>query len=155
MACYISVPSRVSLSIGDWRILHLLRIILQLNFNEVWLFFIQTNQTWIRYVTLKRNYSQKCVILVLSHLLYIPKEIKIIHKRSHLNASSFKPNKTNRGCVKYLTVCWRVDCWLYAQRFFILHAENIKRINTMKQNVKQNKVHDEQIIVAKLRQENF
>ena len=155
MACYISVPSRVSLSIGDRRILHLLRIILQLNFNEVWLFFIQTNQTWIRYVTLKRNYSQKCVILVLSHLLYIPKEIKIIHKRSHLNASSFKPNKTNRGCVKYLTVCWRVDCWLYAQRFFILHAENIKRINTMKQNVKQNKVHDEQIIVAKLRQENF
>ena len=155
MACYISVPSRVSLSIGDQRILHLLRIILQLNFNEVWLFFIQTNQTWIRYVTLKRNYSQKCVILVLSHLLYIPKEITIIHKRSHLNASSFKPNKTNRGCVKYLTVCWRVDCWLYAQRFFILHAENIKRINTMKQNVKQNKVHDEQIIVAKLRQENF
>ena len=155
MACYISVPSRVSLSIGDRRILHLLRIILQLNFNEVWLFFIQTNQTWIRYVTLKRNYSQKCVILVLSHLLYIPKEITIIHKRSHLNASSFKPNKTNRGCVKYLTVCWRVDCWLYAQRFFILHAENIKRINTMKQNVKQNKVHDEQIIVAKLRQENF
>ena len=155
MACYISVPSRVSLSIGDWRILHLLRIILQLNFNEVRLFFIQTNQTWIRYVTLKRNYSQKCVILVLSHLLYIPKEITIIHKRSHLNASSFKPNKTDRGCVKYLTVCWRVDCWLYAQRFFILHAENIKRINTMKQNVKQNKVHDEQIIVAKLRQENF
>ena len=155
MACYISVPSRVSLSIGDRRILHLLRIILQLNFNEVWLFFIQTNQTWIRYVTLKRNYSQKCVILVLSHLLYIPKEITIIHKRSHLNASSFKPNKTNRGCVKYLTVCWRVDCWLYEQRFFILHAENIKRINTMKQNVKQNKVHDEQIIVAKLRQENF
>ena len=155
MACYISVPSRVSLSIGDWRILHLLRIILQLNFNEVWLFFIQTNQTWIRYVTLKRNYSQKCVILVLSHLLYIPKEITIIHKRSHLNASSFKPNKTNRGCVKYLTVCWRVDCWLYAQCFFILHVENIKRINTMKQNVKQNKVHDEQIIVAKLRQENF
>ena len=155
MACYISVPSRVSLSIGDRRILHLLRIILQLNFNEVWLFFIQTNQTWIRYVTLKRNYSQKCVILVLSHLLYIPKEITIIHKRSHLNASSFKPNKTNRGCVKYLTVCWRVDCWLYAQRFFILHAEYIKRINTMKQNVKQNKVHDEQIIVAKLRQENF
>ena len=155
MACYISVPSRVSLSIGDWRILHLLRIILQLNFNEVWLFFIQTNQTWIRYVTLKRNYSQKCVILVLSHLLYIPKEITIIHKRSHLNASSFKPNKTSRGCVKYLTVCWRVDCWLYAQCFFILHVENIKRINTMKQNVKQNKVHDEQIIVAKLRQENF
>ena len=123
LACYISVPSRVSLSIGDRRILHLLRIILQLNFNDVWLFFIQTNQTWIRYVTLKRNYSQKCVILVLSHLLYIPKEITIIHKRSHLNASSFKPNKTNRGCVKYLTVCWRVDCWLYAQRFFILHAK--------------------------------
>ena len=62
---------------------------------------------------------------MLSHLLYIPKEITIIHKRSHLNASSFKPNKTNSGCVKYLTVCWRVDCWLYAQRFFILHAKKL------------------------------
>ena len=31
----------------------------------------------------------------------------------------------------------------------------IKQLNTMKQNVKQNKVHDEQIIVAKLRQENI
>ena len=36
-------------------------------------FFIQMNLIWIRYV--KRNYSQKCVILVLSHLLYIPKRI--------------------------------------------------------------------------------
>ena len=35
------------------------------------LFFVQTNQTWICYV--KRNYSQKCVILALSHLLCIPK----------------------------------------------------------------------------------
>ena len=42
-------------------------------FNEVWLSFIQMNLIWIRYV--KRNYSQKCVILVLSHLLYIPKQI--------------------------------------------------------------------------------
>ena len=65
------VLTGVSLSIGDRRILRLLRIILRKNFDEVWLFFIQTNQTWIRY--LKRNYSQKCVILVLSHLLYIPK----------------------------------------------------------------------------------
>ena len=42
-------------------------------FNEVWLFFILMNQTWIHYVTVKRNYSQKCKILTLSHLLYIPK----------------------------------------------------------------------------------
>ena len=51
----------VSLSIGDCRILRLLCIILQLYFKEVWLFFIPMNQTWMRYV--KRNYSQKCVIL--------------------------------------------------------------------------------------------
>ena len=31
--------SRVSLSIGDRRILRLLRIILRLNFDEVWLFY--------------------------------------------------------------------------------------------------------------------
>ena len=63
----------VSLNIADWRILCLLCIILQFNFNEVWLFFIQTNQTWIRYVNVKEHYCQKCVILALSHLLYIPK----------------------------------------------------------------------------------
>ena len=31
----------VSSSIGDWRILCILRIILQLNFDEVWLFFFK------------------------------------------------------------------------------------------------------------------
>ena len=44
----------------------------------------------------KKCCSQKCVILALSHMLY---------KRPYLNASSFKPNKTNRGHVKYQRVC--------------------------------------------------
>ena len=48
---------------------------------------------------------------------------------------------------------WIVDCMLNA--FLFCRRKNIRRINTMKQNVKQNKVHDEQIIVAKLRQQNF
>ena len=39
--------------------------------------------------------------------------------------------------------------------FLFCTRKNIRQINTMKQNVKQNKAHDEQIIVAKLRQENF
>ena len=43
----------------------------------------------------KRNYSQKYVILTLSHLLNIKK------KRLHLHASSFKPNKADRRRVKY------------------------------------------------------
>ena len=43
----------------------------------------------------KRNYSQKCIILTLSHLLNIKK------KRLYLHASSFKPNKADRGHVKY------------------------------------------------------
>ena len=48
----------ISLSIGDWRILRLLLIILRFNFNEVWLFFIQTNQTWISYVIVKRIFPE-------------------------------------------------------------------------------------------------
>ena len=88
----------VSLSIADWRILRLLCIILRFNFSEVWLFFVQTNQTWIHW--------------------------------SYLNASSFKPNKTNRGCVKYLTVCWSMESWLYARHFFICTRKIIKRIKT-------------------------
>ena len=47
-----------------------------------------------------------------------------------LNASSFKPNKTNRGRVRYLTVCWSLESWLYARRFFIRMRKIIKRINT-------------------------
>ena len=53
----------VSLSIRDRRILRLPHIILWLNFNEVWLFFIQKNQMCICHANVKRNYSQKCIIL--------------------------------------------------------------------------------------------
>ena len=62
------VHAGVSLSIGDRRILRLLSIILRLNFNEVWPFFIQVNKLWIRYVNVKRHYSQKCIILALCHI---------------------------------------------------------------------------------------
>ena len=64
--------SRVSLSIGDRRILRLLRIILRLNFDEVCLFYSDKSDDK------KKNCSQKCVILALSRLLYIP--IKINNK---------------------------------------------------------------------------
>ena len=70
---FLRPVNRGFISIGDRRIVRLLHIILWLNFNEVWPFFIQTNQTWICYANVKRNYSQKCVLLAISHLLYIPK----------------------------------------------------------------------------------
>ena len=47
--------SRGFIKIGG--ILRVLRIILRLNVDEVWVFFIQTNQTWIRYFP--KKYSQK------------------------------------------------------------------------------------------------
>ena len=125
LACYISVPSRSFIKHRRLENSPPTKHNSAVKFQWGMAIFYLDKSDRIRYVTLKRNYTQKWVILVLSHLLYIPKEITIIHKRSHLNASSFKPNKTNSGCVKYLTVCWRVDCWLYAQRFFILHAKKL------------------------------
>ena len=125
LACYISVPSRSF--IKHWRSenspssMH--NSLVKFQWSMVIFYSEESDVDTLCYCKKKYYYSKKCVILALSHLLYVPKEITIIHKRSHLNASSFKPNKTNRGHVKYLTVCWRVDCWLYAQRFFILHAK--------------------------------
>ena len=47
----------------------------------------------------------------------------------------------------------RVDCML--DTFLFAHEKLLNEQILMKQNMKQNKVHDEQIIVAKVRQEKF
>ena len=48
-----------------------------------------------------------------------------------------------------------VESWLHARRFFICMWKKIKQENTNETKCETNKVHDEQIIVAKLRQEKF
>ena len=47
----------------------------------------------------------------------------------------------------------RVDCMLDA--FLFAHEKLLNEKILMKQKVKQNKIHDEQITVAKLQQEKF
>ena len=69
---YFIVFQGVSISIGNWRILCVLCIILQLNFDEVWLFFY-SHESDMDICYVKRNYSQKCIMLALNHLLCIPK----------------------------------------------------------------------------------
>ena len=127
MACYINVPSRGFIKHRRSENSPSTTHNSQVKFQQSMAIFYsnESDVDTLCYCKKKYYYSRKCVILALSHLLYIPKEITIIHKTSHLNASSFKPNKTNSRRVKYLTVCCRVDCWLYAQLFFILHAKKL------------------------------
>ena len=70
-----------------------------------------------------------------------------MHKIPYLNASSFKPNKTNRGHVvniRRFAEAWRVDCML--DKFLFACKKLLNEQIQMKQNMKQNKLQDEQII---------
>ena len=55
--------------------------------------------------------------------------------------------------VRRFAEAWRVDCML--DTFLFAREKLLNEQILMKQNMKQNKVHDEQIIVAKVRQEKF
>ena len=55
--------------------------------------------------------------------------------------------------IRRFAEAWRVDCML--NTFLFAHKKVLNKQILMKQNMKQNKVHDEQIIVAKIRQEKF
>ena len=55
--------------------------------------------------------------------------------------------------IRRFAEAWRVDCML--DTFLFAHKKVLNKQILMKQNRKQNKVHDEQIIVTKIRQEKF
>ena len=55
--------------------------------------------------------------------------------------------------VRRFAEAWGVDCML--DTFLFAREKLLNEQILMKQNMKQNKVHDEQIIVAKVRQEKF
>ena len=65
------------------------------------------------------------------------------------------PTKLTRDVqnIRRFAEARRVDCML--DTFLFAREKLLNEQILMKQNVKQNKVHDEQIIVAKVRQEKF
>ena len=72
-----------------------------------------------------------------------------------LTTRGFIKHRRSENSLSTMRACRSVESWLNARCFFISTRKIIKRIKLilMKQNVKQNKVQEEQITVAKLGQE--